>query len=427
MTRIPTKDYIDKIIFLEKKIGERASYKILDPFAMDPNNIIDVQNAAKKLAHFIGLSGFTFIVAKTKQKENTAGNIELDFKGKEVFVEISDELISGESMLAVLSHEITHKYLDINNISCGRGVQYTYENEILTDIASIYLGMGKILLNGCEHKNISYEIGSTRTKTSRYGYLNKEQLAFVYSFICTMRGLSAEKCEEGLSQDALQSVNKCKSLYRDYLDINLCQNNAEEKLIKDFYSNIDDTQLELSNIENDISYLKYTVIDIFEEFLKREHSKIRKTITEVEDKTNEEEYNYCLRYINAIQLKHLIEKKKDNLQEIFCEAHYYKDKSTELVDVARNVVGKSLSIEENDYIVVICRNDNTKIKIPAKKGELRVKCPNCNYKFTVNTDNTLKFLNSPKERSETNNKSEMWRIIVAILIGIILIALSWYY
>ncbi len=402
MTQIPIRDYIDKIVLLEKKIGEKASYKMLNPFSMNPNNIIDVQNAAKKIAHFIGLSGFTFIVATTKQKENTAGNIELDFRGKEVFIEISDELVSGESMLAVLSHEITHKYLDINNISCGKGVQYIYENEILTDIASIYLGMGKIALNGCEYKNISYEINSIRTKTYRYGYLNREQLAFVYSFICMMRGLSVEKCDEGLSQDALQSVNKCKSLYRDYLDINLRQNNAEEKLIKDFYSNIDDTQLELSNIENDASYLKYTVVDIFEEFLKREHSKIRKTIIEVEERTNEEEYNYCLRYINAIQLKHLIEKKKDDLQEIFSEAQYYKDKSTELVDVARNIVGKSLSIKDKDYIIVICRNDSTKIKIPAKRGELRVKCPNCNYKFIVNTDNTLRFLNLPIRKNKKN-------------------------
>ncbi len=403
MTQIFIKDYIEKIIFLEKRIGGRVGYKIFKPFSLDPNNIIEVQGAAKKIAEFIGLSGFTFIVAITKQAEGSAGNIELNFKGRDVFIEISDGLLhSGESMLAVLAHEITHKYLEINNISCGRGPQHTYENEILTDIASIFLGLGKLLLNGCEHQSFSYDLNSVKTKTHRYGYLDKEQFAFVYSFICTMRGLPIKKYEENLSEDALKSVNKCKSLYRDYLDINLRQNDAEDKLIKDFYSNVDDVQLVLNDIENHISYLKYIGIDTFEDFLKKEHPKIKTVIAEIEKIINAEEYNHSLKYINAIRLKRLIECKKYDLRKIFFEACRYKDKSVELVDVARNVVGKNLSIKEKDYIIVICRNDSTKIKIPAEGGKLRVECPSCGYKFIVNANNTLRSLNLAVKEKKKN-------------------------
>ena len=47
--------------------------------------------------------------------------------------------------MGTLAHEISHKYLQINNITCGYGPAFNYHNEILTDITAVYLGFWKTI------------------------------------------------------------------------------------------------------------------------------------------------------------------------------------------------------------------------------------------------------------------------------------------
>ena len=55
-------------------------------------------------------------------------------------------------MGAILAHELTHHYLDTKNIRLSK----TEDNEKLTDLATSFLGLGKLTLNGYEP--ISWEI-----------------------------------------------------------------------------------------------------------------------------------------------------------------------------------------------------------------------------------------------------------------------------
>ena len=195
MSKIYITDYLQKLSLLEKNLGAKTNYQILEPFTLNSQDIIGIQSAGKKIANFIGLTDLTFIIATTKQKKNVGGHIELNNE-KNVFIELSpDTLKFPESILASLSHEITHKYLHIHNLKFDN----TYENEVLTDIAAVFLGIGKLILNGCECKRTyeEYASGGTKviTETIKTGYLSREQIAFVYLLTCSMRKISSDTYE----------------------------------------------------------------------------------------------------------------------------------------------------------------------------------------------------------------------------------------
>ena len=139
MGKVFLKDYIKKIIFLEKRLGANTTYLMLDPFMVNTRDIMSIQNAAKKIGDFIGLNDIKFIVIITAQQENVGGKIELIRGQKEVIIEISKTTAKyEEALLGTLAHEITHKFLCEKGLSVGDGLIYQYENEVLTDIAFVF-------------------------------------------------------------------------------------------------------------------------------------------------------------------------------------------------------------------------------------------------------------------------------------------------
>ncbi len=109
---------------------------------------MSIQNAGKIIADHVGLTNLTFVIAVTLQDPSTAGHIELRYDSPDVYVEISHDICGyKDAVLATLCHEVCHKFLHTRGIRHGT-VQV--EQEFLTDVTAVYLGMGKIMLNGCE-------------------------------------------------------------------------------------------------------------------------------------------------------------------------------------------------------------------------------------------------------------------------------------
>jgi hypothetical protein len=102
--------FIDKLILLEQKTGAKVQYRIMSPVPVTFHDTLSIQKAAKDIAAFIGLTGFTFNIAITTQKENTGGHIDLSTDDTGVFVEIDPYMMKfPESVAATLCHEISHK------------------------------------------------------------------------------------------------------------------------------------------------------------------------------------------------------------------------------------------------------------------------------------------------------------------------------
>jgi len=154
--------FVDKLVLLQQKTGTRVHYRVMPPLTVPFQDCLAMQTVAKEIAEFIGLEDFTFIVTTAKQKENVGGHIDLSTSGREVFVEVDSEVMEfPDTTAAALCHEICHKWLQVNNIHSVIEI----DNEILTDISCVFLGFGKIMLNGCNVTKVRNEITPDGTRT----------------------------------------------------------------------------------------------------------------------------------------------------------------------------------------------------------------------------------------------------------------------
>ena len=88
-------------------MGHKTHYTILEPFQVE-RTVIGLQAAARTISDFIGLNEYMFVVAVVNL-DGKAAHIELTRSGREVFIEISEHLmsVSGPGVLPLaLSHEI---------------------------------------------------------------------------------------------------------------------------------------------------------------------------------------------------------------------------------------------------------------------------------------------------------------------------------
>ena len=84
---------------------------------------------------------------------------------------------SYETVLSILIHESTHYFLLSNEIR----VDDRETNEYLTDIATIYLGFGKYMLDGYKQKKKLVYMDEINRTTSEYkvGYINYSDVKYV--------------------------------------------------------------------------------------------------------------------------------------------------------------------------------------------------------------------------------------------------------
>lgn len=409
MSQISVEDYIRKVEMLEKQVGAKTTYEMLPPFSLNPNDPIAIQAAAKKIAEFVGLQDITFIIATAKQEDKVGGHIELKPEESTIYVEISKEMKKFHAtVLAVLAHEITHKYLQVNNISCGAGPFYQYENEILTDITTIFLGLGKLMLNGCECQNIREENvpGGTRiiTETVKAGYLDRSQLAFVYRLVSAMRRIPAKVYEPGLSTEAAHTLQECETQYRYYFDDRFSEPSTKSRLVENANSAIRTTQSILSNIDKNLSYLQHACMNEVEVFLRKTHKRLMEIILESRKITDANEYDPCLRFINNMQVDQETTKLISEIKDLESQAAQYESSIAQLASLVQTLGAPFLQPRLDMFNTVICRNDGTKLKLPEGKPNLIAKCPKCQYEFVADTSAPVyNKPPTPKKNSESQN------------------------
>ncbi len=399
MSQVFVEDYIKKIILLEKQCGAKTNYQILEPFPLNSKDIIAIQTAAKKIAEFIGLHGLTFIIAKVKLKEKVGGHVELKYGENEVFVEISEDTSKfEEAVLATLAHEIAHKYLHINGVSCGIGPTHEYENEVLTDITTIFLGLGKLMLNGCECQNVHQEQDETVvsisngtnpirtiTETLKVGYLDRTQLAFVYRLVCAMRRIPSTEYERGLSTDAIQSLHECNRHYGNYFNSRFHKPNVRKELVGNLQSVIFDTQLSLFNVDKNLLYIQGACVSIVEDFLEKIHKRLMELLLESQKMVDDNEYDPSLKFLSTTQLEQTITKLVSEVSDYSSETKRYQDSVAKLCEFIQAVENPFPKPSSDMFTIVTCRNDGTKLRLPKDKAHFTAKCPKCQYRFIADT------------------------------------------
>ncbi len=409
MSDVPVQDYLKKIRLLESWVGKNTECKILDPFVL---HVVDAsaQVRAKEIADFIGLRDLTFVITPTKQEEGVAGHVELEHGQEYVFIELSPDIIKFETApAAILAHEITHKYLQLHNLFIGQGPGYTYENEILTDIAMVFLGLGKLALNGCQSQ-ISYQhyvSDGTQTITQKHkcGYLDLDQLAFVYLLVCHMRGHSASEYLQGLTDQAFQAIQRGKTSYKKYFDGRFSRTGVRDELVNNMCSRISDAQERLFDLERILLYLQKGYTDVIDNFLTETHGTFAKLLSESSTMVEDKEDDPCLRYLNALELDQRVERLLSKTEEYSAKAELYCDKGMRIVKGIRTFGNPFPKPATDMFRVVTCRNDGTKLRLPADMARIVAKCPKCKYAFTANT--AFPFFRDVESNRKNLDTSEM--------------------
>ena len=90
---------------------------------------------------------------------------------------------------AVLAHELTHVVL----FSQGLVLSDISENEMLTDLAAVYIGFGKLMLNG-----LFVPANGPGTKATLLGYLPFDLIVYSYQTVNKMRNIDVDTATSSL-------------------------------------------------------------------------------------------------------------------------------------------------------------------------------------------------------------------------------------
>jgi transposase-like protein len=390
---------LEKLIHLGKRLERTRIYELLEPWKFDGYDTIEVQKAGKKISDFIGLPNLTFIINYTKQGKNTAGHIELNNNSDEsVFIEIDEKFKpENEIILAILAHEICHKLVHINGLT-----QYGYENEILTDAATVYTGLGKLSLNGCETKKVSTDTKwngderttTTTTTTQTVGYLKRDQFAFLYNVVCKMRNIPNEYATKGLNSQALNAIN------------GVIYNHDEELFHNDFILQQANDILESFNHQyhlvsaKSIKLIK-TLQANFESVIETDksiHKKIKtineKYLIKATEDLNPKRLNYIKNLILFNELNYLGPLYENELRELT----FLNNSIGNLLNKLNGKFQINLEIRDSLYNIKcpVCEN-NMRLR---QNKLVKIKCTKCKYSFIV--DNTkIESLNDSKRKKKS--------------------------
>lgn len=193
---------------IERYVPKINNFSLYSPSpTFNANDIISIQNEAKRMMEFIGMKGYTTVVTFCTTDDNTAGNINLN-KSNEVFIQISNKLKKerrryNDAVLSVLAHEIGHKYLYVNGLYLNDNL----ENEYCTDVATFFVGFGTLTINGCFEEYTSEDRhadgGVTIVKQIlRSGYLTLRSYFTVHQIVCKIHNI-----------DFLEGINEYMRFY----------------------------------------------------------------------------------------------------------------------------------------------------------------------------------------------------------------------
>lgn len=382
--------FIDKLILLEQRTGANVQYRVMPPLTLPFNDLLAIQSVAKQIAKFIGLSDLTFVIATAKQTAKVGGHIDLSNTGNDVFVEVSTDMMKfPDAVAATLCHEVCHKWLQVNGIRSP----IERENEILTDITSIFLGFGKIMLNGCKTTHVKQEIISsgtrTITETMTAGYLDRDQLAIAYLLVCAMRKISPSDFMQGLNARAAAAVQACESSWGHYYTPCFHEIEKTQKAVADFKKLVVKVQYTMADLDKHVTYSKKSFCEMIDGFLSIEHKKVALLCKKAVAMTEGAGTDPALRFLRAIQADSELNRMKDDIHLVAQEAenllHHAKDVGLQLYRSGGCFPAPSPEM----FNIIKCPRDGTKLRLPENSGELIATCPICKYSFAYNTSSTL--------------------------------------
>lgn len=380
---------IEKIELLESKFGNTTLFKNIEPFKFDSSNTIEVQKAGKRIAEHLGLSNLIFVITYSTQEKDTAGHINLN-PDNEVFIEIDSKYKDDyDIVLAVLSHEICHKLLYINNIQLFPEI----ENEMLTDAATIYTGLGKLSLNGCEKQKVSSiterKFSGTKTTTTtttfNVGYMDRTQFAFAYRFLCKIRKIKEDDVFKGLNADVISEIQKISSQYNRYFSDTYFQHKFSSNLLsKTLNEEILLKQKEFARLFKNLRIIQNNILHHAEEYYKLYNKNLKANLDVFRNHTQNTSYNDELQYVKNVlfeeDLANYVEDNKNDKELLNLSNAFEKFVAFHNKILPNLLINSRIDFLKN-FQCPVCQKE---MKVSVVKI-VKIDCPNCQHSFIVNT------------------------------------------
>lgn len=113
-----------------------------------------------------------------------------------------DLLDNPESLVGVLAHEVSHAYRMLNELM----VDDDDEEELLTDLTTVYLGFGILTANASDLRTTQSDEGfAALTTASQVGYLRTQDFCFLLAAQATFRPGDRREIERALGPNQAQS------------------------------------------------------------------------------------------------------------------------------------------------------------------------------------------------------------------------------
>ena len=193
---------------------------------------------ARFMLDFLGMDSYTPECRFCQTAANTGGCINLN-SGKIVKIDVSEEFRNNpNATVAILAHEICHKYLYSYNIYFPSA---PIVNEVYTDLCTIYVGFGELILKGYK---------TTSNNTTHYlGYLNIDMYSDCNAIIRTVNGKMSNGTNDYFLTEVIELWHKNPNTRGLFLD---CFKRLEESHAL-FRRNVATLNSIISQIENRIT------------------------------------------------------------------------------------------------------------------------------------------------------------------------------
>lgn len=198
------------LALVEKYIPRKATMPEYSPSAdYNISDILPIQKEAENMMKYVGLEDYHVKISIVRKPLGTAGSINLNHD-KEVPIEIDQRIIGRPkgyyTILGVLAHEICHKLL----FTHGLYLTDTSRNEICTDLATIYVGFGKLTLNGCYDRTKDFQFST--------GYLTPQSYLLAFHIMLRSYGLNPDSEDFGFPDDYQYAVNFAENFKKYSVD-----------------------------------------------------------------------------------------------------------------------------------------------------------------------------------------------------------------